>query len=177
MADKITTKRACEGKTTCMGRPCRGAGQRRPTCLLPPSSCCCSSSAFTVYLKLLQIETVDYLSGADTMKRCPLGHSYSNPMKTLDFNRTHNSPSPPTLTVILSSTGSSGPRRLARLAWFSTIEGHFASSCWRLALVRGTWFGDCNQLCIKYFAHTSQGRRNLAEDMKPGCCPSPAEWL
>ena len=142
MADKITTKRACEGKNTCMGRPCRGAGQRRPTCLLPPSSCCCSSSAFTVYLKLLQIETVDYLSGADTMKRCPLGHSYSNPMKTLDFNVTHNSPSPPTLTVILSSTGSSGPRRLARLAWFSTIEGHFASSCWRLALVRGTWFGD-----------------------------------
>ena len=29
-----------------------------------------------------------YLSGADTMKRCPLGHSYSNPMKTLDFKST-----------------------------------------------------------------------------------------
>ena len=95
---------------------------------------------------LIVLELFIGLSGADTMNLCPLGHSYSYPMKTF--------------TVILLSTGSSGPLRLALLAAFSMMFGHFSFSSAVESLVNGT----------------SHGNRNLELDMKPGCAPSPEEW-
>ena len=86
------------------------------------------------------------LSGAETMNLWPRGHSYSNPRNTL--------------TVILESAGSSGLRRLAFLAAFSTMFGHLSASSLVVTLVRGI----------------SQGSRNLELDMKPGWAPRPEEW-
>ena len=86
------------------------------------------------------------LSGAETMNLWPRGHSYSNPTNTL------------TVTLLVS-TGSSAPRRLARLAAFSTMFGHLSASSSAEILVRGI----------------SQGSRNLELDMKPGWAPSPEE--
>ena len=74
----------------------------------------------------------------------PRGHSYSKPMNTL------------TVTLLVS-TASSVPRRLARLAAFSTMLGHFSESSSVVILVRGI----------------SQGSRNLELDMKPGWVARP----
>ena len=58
-----------------------------------------------------------------------------------------------TLTVMRESVGSSGLRRLARLAAFSTMLGQRSAS----------WAG------LSWVIGISHGSRNLDEDMKPGC--------